>query len=343
MRRAACSRTASDTGEARRSGRARARARISVSRRRWPSASWLPTQRGAVAAAVAGAGHRSSRCRRAGRRAGRSASSCGSRSRPGCPARRRGRSATRRGCGGCGSGRRRGATRSSSGANAALIGGSSSSRVRVAEVEQAVRAVVDADQRERRPPPTRAPRRGAATPVGRDRGVEHRHLPAAARELLGREPRDGRAAAAVVAAERRHQQRGARRRGRAARASAAGGRGRGRRSRRALAQPARPARGSGSSRRSSASASAAAAPGARAPPGSSTRPVELGHELAQRVPLERGFERALDVVDLPRAGRLVGGVLAVAAHRRSAGRRAQWRNRNRRAARSQKSKSLAIG
>ena len=75
----------------------------------------------------------------------------------------------------------------------------------VAEVEQAVWTVVDADQAHA----VLFPFDGFIGELGGgrgDRGVEHRHLPAAARELLGGQPGDGGAAAAVVPAEGGHHQ-----------------------------------------------------------------------------------------------------------------------------------------
>jgi hypothetical protein len=135
--------------------------------------------------------------------------------------------------------------------------------------------------------------------------VEDGHVPAAARELLRGEARDGRAAARVVPAERGHQQ--------AARAGAARAPA-GRRPWYRLRPRPQPCRQLGERQQPALERVGEAVERlAIGVGGVEDRPVQLGHELAQRVELHRTLERPLDVGDLLRARRLVGRVRAVAA------------------------------
>ncbi len=190
--------------------------------------------------------------------------------------------------------------------------------VGVAEVKEPVGAVVHADQAD----PVLDPFDDLIRLLGLgrlDRGVKHGDLPAAPGQLLGGQAGDGRAAAAVVPAERGHEQppgppAGV---GGAARAGA-----RMRRSRqcaRALTQLRRQPRhrqqpllqGIGQTLKRLALGIGGVEHG----------PVELGHQLAQRIEVDRGLERPLDVGELARPRGLVGGVGAMAAdgHERAPG------------------------
>ncbi len=171
---------------------------------------------------------------------------------------------------------------------------------RVAEVPQAVLAVVDGDQ-VHAVLVGLAHGIGLAGGIGTRGGVEDGDVPAAARELLGRHARDGRAAARVVEAERGEDDLAAvgawARRGGHARGAIAQLAGQAGQRQDAMLQGVgqqleRPALGG---------------------VGMHDAPVELGHELAQGRGGDQRAQRVLHLLDLEGLGGLVGEVVAVAA------------------------------